>query len=211
MSRSRPEIDVSAHLIDLTGFAQPGASSWPSVFGNDHPVELEIGSGKGLFLLNAATADPTHNFLGIEISRKYARLAAERLAKHAIPNAKVWPGDARLVLPRHIPTASLRVVHVYFPDPWWKKRHKKRRVFTESLVTEIQRILEPGGQLRVASDVEEYFAVIRDLVAASPRFRELPVPLPNEPRHDLDYLTSFERKYLLEGRPIFRAFYELCG
>src|SRR5262249_55713429 len=107
MSRSRPEIDVSAHLIDPSRFAQPGALSWPSVFGNDHPVELEIGSGKGLFLLNAATAEPTHNFLGIEISRKYARLAAERLAKHAIPNAKVWPGDARIVLPRHIPAASL--------------------------------------------------------------------------------------------------------
>ena len=72
-------------------------------------------------------------------------------------------------------------------------------------------LLEPGGQLRVASDVEEYFAVIRGLIAASPRFRELPVPQPNEPRHDLDYLTSFERKYLLEGRPISRAIYELCG
>jgi tRNA (guanine-N7-)-methyltransferase len=211
MSRSRPEIDVSAHLIDPTRFAQPGALTWLSVFGNDHPVELEIGSGKGLFLLNAATAEPTHNFLGMEISRKYARLAAGRLAKHAIPNAKVWPGDVRIVLPHHIPAASLRVVHVYFPDPWWKKRQKKRRVFTEALVGEILRILEPGGELRVVSDVEEYFAVIRGLIAATPRFRELPVAQPNEPRHDLDYLTSFERKYLLEGRPIYRAIYELCG
>jgi tRNA (guanine-N7-)-methyltransferase len=211
MSRSGSPIDVSAHLIDPARFAETGTSSWSSVFGNNHPVELEIGSGKGLFLLNAATADPTHNFLGIEISRKYARLAAERLAKHGIPNAKVWPGDARIVLPRHIPSASLRVVHVYFPDPWWKKRHKKRRVFTESLVAEIRRILEPGGQLRVASDVEEYFAVIQDLIAASLQFVELPVPQPNEPRHELDYLTSFERKYLREGRPIFRDIYERRG
>jgi tRNA (guanine-N7-)-methyltransferase len=209
MPRSRPPIDVSAHWIDPAAFPATGALGWTSVFGNDHPVELEIGSGKGLFLLNAATADPTHNFLGIEISRKYARLAAERLATHGIPNAKVWPGDARIVLPRHIPSASLRIIHVYFPDPWWKKRHKKRRVFTESLVAEIQRTLEPGGQLRVASDVAEYFSVIRDLIAAAPQFRERPVPQPNEPRHDLDYLTSFERKYLLEGRPIYRAIYEL--
>ena len=208
MSRSHSPIDVSAHLIDPAGFTEAGAATWSSVFGNTHPVELEIGSGKGLFLLNAATADPTHNFLGIEISRKYARLAAERLAKHGVPNAKVWPGDARIVLPRHIPSASLRVVHVYFPDPWWKKRHKKRRVFTESLVAEIRRILEPGGQLRLASDVEEYFAVIQGLIAASLQFVELPVPQPNEPQHDLDYLTSFERKYLREGRPIFRAISE---
>ena len=69
---------------------------------------------------------------------------------------------------------------VDFPDPWWEKRHKKRRVFTEALVAEIQRSLEPGGQLRVASDVEEYFAVIRDLIAASPRFRELPVRYGND-------------------------------
>src|SRR5262245_46309159 len=205
MSRSRSPIDVSAHLIDPARFAETGAAGGSSVFGDNHPVELEIGSGKGLFLLNAATADPTHNFLGIEISRRYARLAAERLARHGIPNAKVWPGDARIVLPRHIPSASLRIIHIYFPDPWWKKRHKKRRVFTESLVAEIQRTLEPGGQLRVASDVAEYFSVIRDLIAAAPQFRERPVPQPNEPRHDLDYLTSFERKYLLEGRPIYRA------
>ena len=207
MTRARPDLDVSPVALDFP--TRP--LCWPEVFGNDRPVELEVGPGKGLFLANAGRQLPDRNFVGVEMASKYARLAAERLAKDAIPNAKVWPGDARIVLSRHIPAASLRVVHVYFPDPWWKKRHKKRRVFTEALVTEIQRILEPGGQLRVASDVEEYFAVIRDLIAASPRFRELPLPQPNEPRHDLDYLTSFERKYLLEGRPIYRAFFELCG
>jgi len=210
MSRSRPAIDVSAHLIDPASFGDPGPVSWPACFGNDHPVELEIGSGKGLFLLNAARADPTHNFQGIELSRKYARLAAERLAKHGLPNAKVWPGDARLVLPRHMPSAGLRTVHVYFPDPWWKKRHKKRRLFTESLVAEVQRILEPGGELRVASDVAEYFTVIRDLIAAAPRFQERLVPEPKTPEHTLDYLTNFERKYRLEGRPIYRAVYEFA-
>ena len=91
----------------------------------------------------------------------------------------------------------------YFPDPWWKKRHKKRRVFTEQLLAQVGRALEPGGELCVASDVEEYFTVIESLIKAHPHFREQPVPDLRGPEHDLDYLTNFERKYRLEGRPIF--------
>ena len=108
---------------------------------------------------------------------------------------------------RRIPEASLRAVHVYFPDPWWKKRHKKRRVFTDALVEGIVRSLEPGGELHVATDVEEYFGVIRDLIAAEPRLAELPEPAARPPEHDLDYLTNFERKFRIEGRAIFRAAY----
>ena len=214
MSRSRPTIDVSSHLIepapaDAATAAATVAVDWVALFGDDHPVELEVGSGKGLFLANAARANPGRNFLGVEISRKYARIAAERLAKQGIANARVWAGDARDVLARRVPDRSLRAVHVYFPDPWWKKRHKKRRVFTETLLAEIERALQPAGELHVASDVDEYFGLIRELIAASPRFQPRPVPDAKDPEHDLDYLTNFERKYRLEGRPIYRAIYEI--
>jgi tRNA (guanine-N7-)-methyltransferase len=212
MSRSRQAIDVSSHLIEPEPSPDRSpevvtAIDWAALFGNDSPVELEVGSGKGLFLANAARTNPGHNFLGVEISRKYARIAAGRLARQGIANAKVWAGDVRDVLARRIPSGSLRAVHVYFPDPWWKKRHKKRRVFTDALVGEVERTLEPGGALHVASDVEEYFALIEELVAANPRFRERPAPELRAPEHDLDYLTNFERKYRLEGRPIYRASY----
>jgi tRNA (guanine-N7-)-methyltransferase len=210
MSRTRPAIDVSRHFIDPGRLSETGPPvDWSSVFGDAKPVELEIGSGKGLFLCNAAKAHPGVNYLGIELSKKYAKASAERLARQALTNAKVWCGDGRIVLTRVVPDSSLQAVHVYFPDPWWKTRHKKRRVFTDVLVREIERTLAPGGELSVASDVAEYFGVIRGLIGASGRFRELELPAPNEPADALDYLTHFERKYRLEGRAIFQARYVL--
>jgi tRNA (guanine-N7-)-methyltransferase len=200
-------IDVDAYLLTLEPLEAP--VSWPSLFGNANPVELEVGSGKGLFLANAATANPGHNFFGIELSRKYARKAAERVAKRKLTNVRVLSGDARLFLAKYVPPLSLSAVHVYFPDPWWKARHKKRRVFAEPMVVDVERSLVPGGDLRVATDVEEYFGVIVALMATHPRFVRLPEPVPGDPLHDEDYLTNFERKYRIEGRPIHRAAYQL--
>ena len=213
MSRSRVDTDVSRHLIDPGRLlaSEPAAIEWSSLFGDGKAVELEIGSGKGLFLLNAAKSEPGVNYLGIELSRKYARLAAARLAKAELTNAKVWCGDARIVLDTVVPAQSLRGVHVYFPDPWWKTRHKKRRVFTGELVQAIERTLSPGGHLSVASDVAEYFGVIGRLIGAGGRFQEVELPARSDPANAVDYLTNFERKYRLEGRPIYQARYVLVG
>ena len=200
-------IDTSGHALDFAALEVP--VSWPAIFGNDRPVELEIGSGKGLFLANAAGRHPDRNFLGVELARKYARRAAERVAKQGLGNVKVLPGDARLFLSRHVPPASLGAVHIYFPDPWWKARHKKRRVFCGPFVEDVGRALAPGGDFRIATDVEEYFGVMRSLMDEHPAFEPRPMPEPNTPEHDLDYLTNFERKYRIEGRPIFRAHYRL--
>jgi tRNA (guanine-N7-)-methyltransferase len=200
-----PTVETAAYTLDFPQGDSP--VSWGEAFGNDHPVALEVGSGKGLFLANAASAQPGWNFVGVELSRKYARRAAERVAKKRLANVRVVAGDARLFLGRFVPPASLAAVHVYFPDPWWKARHKKRRVFSEPLVVDIERALRPGGELGVATDVEEYFGVIRGLVADHPRFQEQPIPEPGTPEHDLDYLTNFERKYRIEGRPIYRVHY----
>ncbi len=198
-------IDATPYLFDLEQAEAP--VTWSNVFGNDHPVELEIGSGKGLFLANAGAARPDHNFFGIELARKYARRGAERVAKRALSNVRVLPGDALLFMVRYVPDASLSALHVYFPDPWWKARHRKRRVFGKPLVLSAERTLIPGSELHVVTDVLEYFGVITELMAEHPRFANQPVPAPLEATHELDYLTNFERKYRIEGRPIYRALY----
>jgi tRNA (guanine-N7-)-methyltransferase len=205
MTRSQPTLDVSSTLLVPESFTPEGTMDWHQLFGNDGPVELEIGSGKGLFLLNAASERPGHNFLGVELSRKYARLAAERIVKRGLGNIRVWPGDAGNFMARRVADTCLRAVHVYFPDPWWKKRHKKRRVFNERLVRAIARTLEPEGELHIATDVEEYFHVMNELIQAVPGFVPLPSPEERPPEHDLDYLTNFERKFRREGRPIYRS------
>jgi tRNA (guanine-N7-)-methyltransferase len=198
-------IDAKPFTVEAEGLAEP--VDWSKIFGNDHPIELEIGSGKGLFLANAATAHPERNFFGIEMAKKYARRAADRVAKKALSNVRVLPGDARSFMTKNCPATSLHAVHIYFPDPWWKARHKKRRVFAEPLVLDIERTLISGSDLWIATDVEEYFGVIRELLAAHPRFTDQPLPDLKEPEHELDYLTNFERKYRIEGRPIYRAHY----
>lgn len=205
-SLSPAPLDQGALLVEM-----PEARvSWAEFFGNDRPVEVEIGPGKGLFLANAATRRPGHNFLGIEVARKYARRGAERAAKHGLGNIRVIAGDGRRFLHEFVPERSLAAVHVYFPDPWWKKRHKKRRVFTTEFVSDVARALIPGGGFWFATDVEEYFEVMLAVMAEHAEFTPQPSPLPNEPEHDLDYLTNFERKYRMEGRPIHRAHYRLA-
>ncbi len=179
--------------------------SWPQLFANANPVEIEVGFGKGLFLLNSGQARPQTNFLGIEIERKYALFTATRLATRGLRNVKVASCDARWFLEALVAPASVAAVHVYFPDPWWKNRHRKRRLFTESFALECARILTREGKLHLVSDVKDYFEESVDMLAKIDDLSALPVPEVRDPEHEMDFLTNFERKYRHEGRPIYRG------
>jgi tRNA (guanine-N7-)-methyltransferase len=207
MSRTKTSGRVPKDCEWQSYFIEPaGPLRWAELFGNDHPVEVEIGSGKGLFLISAAMQTPSRNFLGIEIACKFAQFTAGRLAQYSLSNARIARVDARLVFAELLDAASVASVHIYFPDPWWKRRHKKRRLFTDSLVHQIARALTPGGQLRIASDVEEYFLQMQALIAARAVFQTI---------HDVELeenrLTNFERKYRLAGKPIWRCNYRLLA
>lgn len=198
--------ELAPYLLDVPDPPKP--LDFPAIFGNPNPVEIEIGPGKGLFLVTTAVTCPDVNFLGIEIVRKYQLFTATRLAKRHLTNVRMVCAEARLFLRDCIPSELIRAIHVYFPDPWWKKRHHKRRLWTPEFAAECERVLRPGGQLHVATDVEEYFAVITSLLAARTLLRPMPPPESKEPEHDLDYLTNFERKSRKRGGPVFRGRYE---
>jgi tRNA (guanine-N7-)-methyltransferase len=189
----------------------PAPLAWPGVFANDNPVEVEVGFGKGLFLVRAAQASPGVNFLGVEVARKYQLFTATRLARRRLTNVRLALADARAFMHACVPSASVQAVHVYYPDPWWKKRHLKRRVFTADFAAQCERVLRPGGRLYVVTDVPEYFQVITEVVAENTHLRPLPLPELRTPTDDLDYLTNFERKFRKQGKPIHRAFYERRG
>jgi tRNA (guanine-N7-)-methyltransferase len=176
-----------------------------ALFGRDAPLEIEVGSGKGLFLQSAATAMPDRNFLGIEIAQKYARFVAARLAKHSLTNALVLHGDAQRLFAELLPNDSIAAVHVYFPDPWWKKRHHKRRIMNPRFVRDVARVLMPAGKLHFWTDVEEYFSTSLALVG---EHTPLGGPISVAQRaaeHPLDYRTHFERRMRLSELPIYRA------
>ncbi|HVT26958.1 MAG TPA: tRNA (guanosine(46)-N7)-methyltransferase TrmB [Lacipirellulaceae bacterium] len=198
-----PALDLSFHLKSLANVLQPGRDG--TLFQRDAPLEVEVGSGKGLFLQSAATANPDHNFLGIEIAMKYARFAAARLAINKLPNALVIHGDAQRLFSEFLPNESLAAVHVYFPDPWWKKRHHKRRVMNESFVRQIDRTLTPKGALHFWTDVRDRFEATLQLIAANTSLAG-PLEVSERPaQHNLDYRTHFERRMRLSGQPVYRA------
>jgi tRNA (guanine-N7-)-methyltransferase len=131
-------------------------------------LELEIGFGHGRFLLERSAACPEARLLGIEIKKKWSTLVAERAQKRGLSNVLVWGVDVREVLPR-VPEHSFVRVFMHFPDPWWKKRHVKRRLTGDTLLDEIGRVLVPGGELFVQTDVLEraelHLAALREHAA----------------------------------------------
>ncbi|HEX2254181.1 MAG TPA: tRNA (guanosine(46)-N7)-methyltransferase TrmB [Thermoanaerobaculia bacterium] len=164
------------------------------------PWEVEIGFGKGRYLLRRAEADRDRRFLGIEIASKYERLMVGRARRRGLDNWLSLRGEALYLLSAVLPRGFADVLHVYFPDPWPKARHQKRRLFDPESVDLVLGLLRPGGRLAFATDFLDYGETVRALLAAHPAvgLRELAGGWPEGPR------TNYEAKYVEEGRPILR-------
>lgn len=169
--------------------------------------EVEIGFGKGRYLLRRAEAEPERRFLGIEIAGEYFRLVARRLARRGLANLVLLEGEAQYLAAARLPRGFAEAVHVYFPDPWPKSRHQRRRLFSPESVDLVLGLLRPGGRLFFATDFLDYGVEVRDLLASHPAtvVRVLDGPWPEGAR------TNYEAKYIVEGRPILRLEVELAG
>ncbi|WP_372725238.1 tRNA (guanosine(46)-N7)-methyltransferase TrmB [Novipirellula sp.] len=215
MSRSpirRPPASLDLSKVLRLVDSLPEVLSSDSMFGNAKPLEIEVGSGKGLFMSNASAENPRHNFLGVEINAKCAEHAAGRLARAEVTNAIMISGDAEPLFNERVPAESLEAVHVYFPDPWWKKKQRKRRVLNERSILNFSKALRAGGRLHVWTDVLDYFEETVEIIAEIAP--ELGVPIPEEEieaQHDLDYRTHFERRSRRHRIPVYRVRYEKRG
>lgn len=189
--------------------------TWFHLFGNDNPVELEIGTGKAAFLLRRARALPDRNFLGIEWANQFYRFAADRMERWGVPNVRMLRTDASAFVRLECPRGSLAALHIYHPDPWPKKRHHKRRLFQPAFVDAAVACLVPSGRIAVQTDHAEYFGIISALLQANPQLQPAEFFDPawsegwvNEGAQAEGVsrvATNFENKYRQEGRTIYQA------
>lgn len=207
MQHSQPHLeDRNPQFSPRSRFCEAEDSErFAKALSSTQPMELEIGSGKGLFLTQAAQANPDRVFIGLELATKYARDAQAKLNRLGVTNGCFIACDAVAVMQHDVRDTSLAAVHVYFPDPWWKSRHKKRRVLSDETIRNIQRTLVPSGQLHFWTDVLDYYeeAVAR-IVEISSLKGPFYVPEPAA-THTMDYRTHFERRTRLNGLPVYRA------
>lgn len=174
------------------------------IFGRSHPVHVEVGSGKGTFLVHQAQAQPDVDFLGIEWARKYYRHAADRIGRRGLTNVRIIRADAAAFLRDFVHEESVDCFHIYFPDPWPKKRHHKRRLLQGSNIETLIRCLKPGGEMRIATDHEDYFEQIsREMSVHAARLEQIEFQRPAGAREGELTGTNYERKYVKENRPIY--------
>jgi tRNA (guanine-N7-)-methyltransferase len=172
------------------------------LFGNERPVEVEIGCGKGKFLLARAVENPGVNFLGIDYAGKWMKIGQARGQKRRIENLRFLKGEARALL-AGMAEESVDIFHVYFPDPWPKRRHQKRRLITPDFLKCLRVLLKPDGLIELATDDADYFSGIKKSVLESgARWRHVRESV-NERLAFGTVRTSYEIKYAAENRPLY--------
>lgn len=195
--------DLRRLYRDYAPRAPEGRFSLQTLIEGTGPIELDIGFGRGLSLFERAAAAPESRIIGIEVKTKLAYKVAKRLTERDLRNVAVLCGDAREILKRAEPDRSVQRVAIHFPDPWWKKRHDKRRVIGEALLTELARLIRPGGQLFIQTDVEhraeQYVVQLRE----SPAFR-LASDTGYVDSNPFDARSNREKRAVDDGLPVWR-------
>ena len=193
----------ASHVLDVPRHG-PSTSVDPgyrldveAAFGRRAQLVVEVGSGRGEALVAAAAAHPEQDFLGLEVYVPGVAQTLVTMRHHGVTNVRLAVVNATEALATMLHPASVHELWTWFPDPWHKKRHHKRRLVTVPFTQLVARVLEPGGTWRLATDWADYAEVAAAAIAASPHVEGGPVP-----RHEGRVLTRFERKGLAAGRAI---------
>lgn len=169
------------------------------------PWEIEIGFGRGDFLLDRARRHPAIVFLGYETKSKATRLMLERLERIQVNNVWLSDDDCRFSMPRILPDGRIDIIHILFPDPWWKTQHKVKRLFSPPFVDLLAAKLRTGGLLYFKSDVQEYGELVRYLVERHPAF------LPHDPALETrigEYAPTHREFWCLQkGKPVYAYYF----
>ena len=190
---------VSLKLEELTGRVD-----FQRIFGRKRPVHIEIGSGKGTFLLGQGQHTPEVNLLGIERANKYYRFAVDRIGRWGLKNVRIIRTDAAHFLSEYVPDSSVDCFYVYFPDPWPKKRHHKRRFICAVNMGQMVRCLKNGGVVQIATDHIDYFEQIREVINSEKgRLEQVEfTPAVGAGAGEITG-TNYERKYIKDKRGIY--------
>ena len=181
------------------------------LFGNAHPVTLEIGFGNGETLAQLAQRHPERNFLGVEVHRPGVGHLMIKLAAQESSNTRILQSDAMALLRQHLPAACLASVLLYFPDPWQKRRHHKRRIVCPEFLDLIHRALIPGGVLHMATDWEDYAQHMMRVLSAHEGFTNQAGSGHFSPRPDSRPLTKFEQRGQRLGHRVWDLLFERKG
>lgn len=184
--------------------------SWPAQFGRSAPLEVEIGFGYGHFLLGYALAHPGVDLVGIEMKTKLAAKVSRHAERRGLENVLALHGDSRRLLPTLFALHTVRAFHIQFPDPWWKKRHHRRRLVEPALVDLLFSLLEPEGRVYLRTDILDYARVMIDTFEdGRGRFRNLEAPKAFVADDGLGVPSNRERRYLQSGTPVYRLMYRV--
>ncbi len=185
-----------------------GLLDFQQLFGNDNPVIMEIGFGMGDSLITMAKTMPENNYLGIEVHKPGVGRLLNNAQNEGLTNLKVFADDAIEVMAQCIPDHSLGGVQLFFPDPWHKKKHNKRRIVQPKFAQDIRQKLAPNGIFHMATDWEPYAEHMMEVMEAAPGYSNLAGAGEFSPQPDFRPVTKFQRRGEGKGHGVWDLMYQ---
>lgn len=208
MTQSFIQIE-SPNYIRAENLAMP--ADWEAIFDNPNPLALEIGCGIGDFIVKTASDRPDINFIAIDFYNKGCYKTCRRIDNGGLSNVRVLREEARQFIAERIPKESLNAVYINCPDPWPKKKHRKRRLVNRPFVEFLNNYLAPGADFFFATDFDDYGIDVAGMMAGMERFANQLSP--DLYRHEMEdyHLSKYMRKFMADGKKIYFVHYKKAG